>query len=80
MMKLSNLIFIIPPHDFLFALLWKAIMPPFSHTGKLELEKPTQWKGSNIICMMKREELFPEPLKIFSNIFKVAKTKKPNSW
>jgi hypothetical protein len=53
----------------------KVIMQQFLHMGKLEQEKHSQWKDSNTICTMMKEELFQEQSKIFLDIFKVVKIK-----
>jgi hypothetical protein len=63
-----------------FALLWKDTMRQFLHMDKLELAKLILWKDLNIICMIKKEESFPEPSKISLSLSKIAKIKKPLLW
>ena len=62
--------------DYQFVQHSKASMPPSSLMDKQELEKPSLWKVSNIVLVIKLEESFPEQSKISSNISKDAKMKR----
>lgn len=80
MIRPNNLIFIALQQGSQFALLFKGIMLLYSLTGKQEQEKHIQWRVLNTTYMMSKEESFPAQYKIFSSIYRVAKTNKQNSW
>jgi len=79
-MKPSKLIFITPPQDSQFARPYKDIMPPFLLMDRPAQAKPTQWRASSIIYMMRTEGLYQEQSRIFSSIFKGVRMKKQSSW
>lgn len=58
-----------------YAHLWKAIMPPFLPMDKPAQAKPIPWKVSNIVSLIRLEELSLEPSKISSDSLKDAKIK-----
>lgn len=60
----------------LFVHLWRDTMLRFLLMGRLEQAKPTLCKASSTVSPMKREGLFQERLKIFSDIFRAVKIKK----
>lgn len=80
MTKPSKEIYIILLPDYLYVLLWKAIMPLFLLMGRLELVKLIPWKDLSIIFMTSKEELFPGQLRIYSNIFKDVKINRLSLW